>query len=102
MIARRKNLPTSRKPATWDLWLYVDNQSPQSIRAFRNLKNACEEHLSGLYSIKVIDVLKHPGVARADQIVALPTLVRRSPKPVRIGIGDLTDTGSLLNLLNRN
>jgi circadian clock protein KaiB len=58
--------------------------------------------LSGLYRIKVIDVLEHPGVARADQIVALPTLIRQSPKPVRIGIGDLADTGSLLNLLNRN
>jgi circadian clock protein KaiB len=82
--------------------LYVADQSPSSIRAFKNLKQACEEQVSGRYRITLIDVLAHPEVARADQIVALPTLVRRNPKPVRTGIGDLTNTGRLLNLLNRN
>jgi len=100
--ARRKGLPTGRKPAIWDLWLYVADQSPQSIRAFKNLKNVCEEHMSGQYHIEVIDVLIHPEIARADQIVALPTLIRQSPKPVRTGIGDLTNTGRLLDLLNLN
>jgi circadian clock protein KaiB len=99
--AGRKGLPTARKSAAWDLKLYVADKSPQSIRAFQNLKNACEEHISGRYHIEVIDVLAHPQAARANQIVALPTLIRRSPKPVRIGIGDLTDTGRLLDLLDR-
>lgn len=102
IAARRKNLQTSPKRATWTLRLYVADRSPQSIRAFRLLKNACEEHLSGRYRIEVIDVLMHPEVARSDQIVALPTLVRRSPKPVRTGIGDLTNTERLLDMLNRN
>jgi circadian clock protein KaiB len=99
---RQKDLKGSGKTNTWDLRLYVADQSPQSIRAFQNLKNVCEEHLSGRYHIKVIDVLEHPEAARANQIVALPTLIRQSPKPVRTGIGDLTNTPSLLDLLNRN
>jgi circadian clock protein KaiB len=102
MIARRKDLPNPPKPGRWDLRLYVADQSPSSVRAFKNLKRACEKHLSGRYHIKVIDVLAHPEAARADQIVALPTLVRRKPKPVRTGIGDLTNTPRLLDLLSRD
>ena len=100
--AKQKGLPKARNPAIWDLRLYVADQSPQSIRAFQNLKNACEEHVSGRYHIKVVDVVTHPEIARHGQIVALPTLVRRSPRPVRTGIGDLTNTGRLLDLLNQN
>lgn len=100
--AKQKCLPKARNPAIWDLRLYVADQSPQSIRAFQNLKNACEEHMFGRYHIEVIDVLAHPEAARANQIVALPTLIRQSPKPVRTGIGDLTNTPRLLDLLNRN
>ena len=100
--ARRKGLRTARKSAAWDLKLYVADKSPQSIRAFQNLKNACEEHISGRYRIEVIDVLARPQAARDNQIVALPTLIRQSSKPVRIGIGDLSNTGRLLDLLNRN
>ena len=100
--AKQKGLPKARNPAIWDLRLYVADHSPSSIRAFNNLKQACEEHMSGRYCIEVIDVLTHPEIARADQIVALPTLIRQSPKPVRKGIGDLTNTPRLLDLLNRN
>jgi circadian clock protein KaiB len=92
----------AERPATWDLRLYVADQSPRSVRAFNNLKSVCEEHLSGRYRIEVIDVLTHPEAVRADQIVAVPTLVRQNPKPVRKGIGDLTNTARLLELLNRN
>jgi circadian clock protein KaiB len=99
---RRKDLPTAEKSAAWDLRLYVADKSPRSITAFNNLKNACEEHMHGQYHIEVIDVITHPEAARAEQIVALPTFVRRSPKPVRTGIGDLSNTGRLLDLLNRN
>ncbi|HTY64145.1 MAG TPA: circadian clock KaiB family protein [Acidobacteriota bacterium] len=100
--AKRKNLAKAERPAKWDLRLYVADQSPQSMRAFQNLKDACKEHMSGRYHITVIDVLTHPEAARHDQIVALPTLIRRNPKPVRTGIGDLTNTGRLLDLLNQN
>jgi circadian clock protein KaiB len=100
--ARRKGLPIARRSAAWDLRLYVADKSPQSIRAFTNLKNMCEKHLHGRYHIEVIDVIMRPEAARADQIVALPTLIRKRPKPVRIGIGDMGNTGRLLDLLNRS
>lgn len=100
--ARRTNPPAAGKSARWDLRLYVADESSRSIQAYNNLKNVCKECLSGRYHIKVIDVIAHPEAARADQIVALPTLVRRSPKPVRTGIGDLSNTGRLLDLLTRN
>jgi len=60
--ARRKSLPKPRKPVIWDLWLYVADENQQSMRAFQNLKNACEEHVSGRYHIKVVDVLTHPEI----------------------------------------
>ena len=97
--AIRKSLPPARKPAVWDLRLYVVDQTPRSIQAFTNLKNVCEEHLPGRYRINVIDVLAHPDVARAEQIVALPTAVRRRPKPVRTAIGDLSDAGRVVTWL---
>ena len=76
----------------WDLRLYVAGQTPRSIAAFANLKRLCEEHLAGRYNIEVIDLLKHPQLAAGDQIVAIPTLVRKLPQPIRKIVGDLRDT----------
>ncbi|HTE05314.1 MAG TPA: circadian clock KaiB family protein [Planctomycetota bacterium] len=76
----------------WDLRLYVAGQTPKSLAAFANLRRLCEEHLAGRYRIEVIDLLLHPRLARDDQIVAIPTLVRKLPDPIRKIIGDLSDT----------
>jgi len=80
----------------WNLRLYVAGQSPKCIEAFGNLKKICEEHLSGSYQIEVIDLLKNPKLARGDQILAVPTLVRKLPPPLKKIIGDLSDTGRVL------
>jgi len=80
--------------------LYVAGQSPKSIRAFANLKKICEEHLAGKYRIEVIDLLKTPQLARGDQILAIPTLVRRIPEPVKKIIGDLSNSERALVGLN--
>jgi circadian clock protein KaiB len=79
-------------PAFWDLRLYVAGQTPKSMTAFANLKRICEEHLAGQYRIEVIDLLKEPQLARGDQILALPTLVRKLPEPIKKIIGDLSNT----------
>jgi circadian clock protein KaiB len=84
--------PKARKPEFWKLRLYVAGQTPKSIRAFANLKVLCEKHLKGRYRIEVIDLLENPHMARGDQIVAVPTLVRDLPGPVRKIIGDLSNT----------
>ncbi len=76
---------------TWELRLYVAGQSPKSVAAFANLKKICEEHLSGRYQLEVIDLLLHPQLAAGDQIVAIPTLVRRLPEPLRRIVGDLSN-----------
>ena len=81
-----------RKPEAFKLRLYVAGQTPKSIRAFANLKVFCEEHLKGRYRIEVIDLLEDPTMARGDQIVAIPTLVRELPQPVRKIIGDLSNS----------
>ncbi len=88
--------PGSRKDAAWNLRLYVAGQTPRAIKAFINLKKICEEHLAGKYSIEVIDLLKSPQLARGDQILAVPTLVRKLPEPVRKIIGDLSNTERVL------
>jgi circadian clock protein KaiB len=80
----------------WDLRLYVAGQTPKSIAAFSNLKKVCEEHLAGMYKLEVIDLLKNPQLAAGDQIVAIPTLVRKLPEPVRKIIGDLSNTDRVL------
>jgi circadian clock protein KaiB len=80
----------------WTLRLYVAGQTPKSSSAFDNLKRLCEERLKGHYSIEVIDLLKNPRLAKDDQILAIPTLVRRLPPPVRRIIGDLSNTESVL------
>lgn len=80
----------------WDLRLYVAGQTPKSITAFTNLKKVCEEHMAGRYRISVIDLIKNPQLAEGDQIVAIPTLVRALPPPVRKIIGDLSNTERVL------
>jgi len=100
MKARNKRaLARSRNPANaidpdeyYDLRLYVAGQTPKSMAAFANLKQICDLHLLGKYRIEVIDLTKKPHRAKDDEIIALPTLVRRHPEPVRKIIGDLCDT----------
>jgi circadian clock protein KaiB len=92
----RPRKPAPRKPVVWNLRLYVAGQTPKSIRAFANLKVLCEEHLKGRYKIEVIDLRENPQLARGDQIVAIPTLVRKLPPPVRTIIGDLSNNMRLL------
>ena len=92
---RRRKLagkPDLRKPQFWNLRLYVAGQTPKSLRAFANLKVLCEERLKGRYRIEVIDLMENPQLARGDQIVAIPTLVRKLPEPVRKIIGDLSNS----------
>lgn len=86
----------SSDPSIWELRLYVAGQTPKSLQAFANLKNICEEHLAGRYRIEVVDLLKNPQLAKGDQILALPTLVRKLPEPVRKIIGDLSNTERVL------
>ncbi len=76
--------------------MYVAGQTPKSLQAFANLKRICEEHLASRYHIEVVDLLKNPQLAKGDQILALPTLVRKLPEPVRKIIGDLSDTEKVL------
>lgn len=78
------------------LRLYVAGQTPRSIAAFANLKQICEEHLAGKYQIEVIDLMKNPKLAEGDQILAIPTLVRKLPPPIKKIIGDLSDTERVL------
>lgn len=81
---------------TFDLRLYVAGQTPKAVRAFENLRKLCEEHLAGRYRIEVIDLLQDPQLGRGDQILALPTLVRRLPAPIKKIIGDLSNTERVL------
>jgi circadian clock protein KaiB len=103
-----KTTATRRKPAAtkstrsksavakYDLRLYVAGNTERSSTALRNLERICGEHLGGEYRIEVIDLLKNPALARGDQILAIPTLVRRLPSPIRKIIGDLSDTSRVL------
>ena len=79
-------------PEVWELRLYIAGQTPRSIAAFANLKKICETHLPGRYNIEVVDLIKHPQLAAGDQILAIPTLVRKLPQPLRKIVGDLRDT----------
>jgi circadian clock protein KaiB len=81
---------------TWELRLYVAGQTPKSIAAFANLKRMCEQHLNGRYQIEIIDLLENPQLAAGDQIIAIPTLVRKLPQPLRKIVGDLRDTERVL------
>jgi len=80
----------------WNLRLYVAGQTPRSLTAFKNLKDICEEYLKGQYHIEVIDLMENPTLARGDQILAIPTLVRKLPQPIRKIIGDLSNTERVL------
>jgi circadian clock protein KaiB len=100
MTARKRSNRTStlravaaslRAAERWELRLYVAGQTPRSLAAFANLKKICETHLKGKYRIEVIDLVANPELARADQIVAIPTLVRKLPPPVKRIIGDLSN-----------
>jgi len=93
----KPNLASGKSPrAKWELKLYVAGQTPKSLQAFANLKRICEEHLAGEYHIEVIDLQDNPQLAKGDQILALPTLVRKLPEPVRKIIGDLSNTERVL------
>jgi len=80
----------------WNLRLYVAGQTPRSLTAFKNLKEICEEYLKGQYHIEVVDLMENPTLARGDQILAIPTLVRKLPQPIRKIIGDLSNTERVL------
>jgi len=86
----------SEERSRWNLRLYVAGQTPRSVTAFRNLKEICEEYLKGQYHIEVIDLMENPTLARGDQILAVPTLVRKLPQPIRKIIGDLSNTERVL------
>jgi len=92
----KKTRATPFKRPVWELRLYVAGMTPTSIRAFENLKRLCEEHMHGAYKIQVVDLLERPLLARGDQIIAVPTLVRRLPTPVKKIIGDLSNTERVL------
>jgi circadian clock protein KaiB len=92
----RRSGPESASPEVWNLRLYVAGQTPRAIAALENLKKICEEHLAGQYQIEVVDLLENPQLARGDQILAVPTLVRKLPEPVRKIIGDLSNTERVL------
>ncbi len=97
----RTKATSTRKPKkAWELRLYVAGQTPKSMVAFANLKKICEEHLAGQYEIEVIDLLEKPQLASGDQILAIPTLVRKLPQPIRKIIGDLSNTERVLVGLN--
>ena len=80
----------------WTLRLYVAGQTPRSLAALTNLKRLCDEHLQNRYSIEVVDLVQNPQLARGDQILAIPTLVRKLPVPMRKIIGDLSNTDRVL------
>ena len=95
---KRRAPALKRPPAApvWQLRLYVTDSTSKSLTAFANLKQFCETHLKSRYRIKVIDLVKHPHLAKGDQILAIPTVVRRLPRPVRTIIGNLSDTARVL------
>jgi circadian clock protein KaiB len=90
-VAAAQN-PADSTTDKWELRLYIAGQTPKSLAAMRNLKKVCEEHLAGHYEIEIIDLMANPRLAKDHQIVAIPTLVRKLPNPIRKIIGDLSDT----------
>jgi circadian clock protein KaiB len=88
--------PSAKPPEQWNLRLYVAGQSPKSLRAYANLMKLCDEHLDSRYDIEIVDLLENPQLAAGDEIVAIPTLVRRLPAPMRKIIGDLSDSDRVL------
>jgi len=94
--AKRAKPRRTRQKEAWNLRLYIAGATPRATSALENLKAICEQHLTGQYRIEVIDLLKHPQLAKGDQIVAVPTLVRHLPPPVKKIIGDLSDAERVL------
>lgn len=88
--------PAASPEETWRLQLYVTGRSPKCLQAIENLRLVCEQYLQGRYHIDVVDLLDNPRLAAYDQILAVPTLVRRFPPPIRKVVGDLSDTDRLL------
>ena len=89
-------IPSPDPDGAYHLRLYVAGQSPKSVRAVENLRKVCEEYLTGRYTIELVDLLENPQLARGDEIIAVPTLVRKLPEPIRRIIGDLSDTEKVL------
>jgi circadian clock protein KaiB len=94
--AAARRTAAARKAEYWNLRLYVAGQTPKSLTAFTNLKQICENYLAGRYRIEVIDLIKQPQLAHGDQILAIPTLVRRLPEPIKRVIGDLSNLERVL------
>lgn len=94
--AKRDGRRPSSAPAEWELRLYVAGRTPKCVAAFANLKKLCEEHLAGKYRIEIIDLVENPQLAAGDQILAIPTLVRKLPEPIKKIIGDLSNTERVL------
>jgi circadian clock protein KaiB len=99
-VKKTKHAKKTNKKDIWELRLYVAGQTPKSITAFANLKKICEEYLPGKFTIEVVDLLENPQLAAGDQILAIPTLVRKIPQPIRKIIGDLSNTEKTLVGLN--
>lgn len=95
-VRARKEKAKEGTPPAFDLRLYVAGQTPKSLTAIINLKKICEEHLKGQYRIEVVDLLQNPQLAQGDQILAIPTLVRKLPEPIKKIIGDLSSTERVL------
>jgi circadian clock protein KaiB len=95
-----KGSKTAAKPEKWELRLYIAGNTPKSVTALSNLRKYCEEHLKNQYQIEVIDLLVNPQLAAGDQILAIPTLVRKVPVPIRKIIGDLSNEEKVLVGLN--
>ena len=96
MSGRARGTRRPRPQAEWELRLYIAGETAKAMAAFANLQQICEEHLKGKYRIEVIDLMKNPTLARGDQILAIPTLVRKLPTPVKKIIGDLADEQRVL------
>ena len=88
---KRRSAKAKTEPDTWELRLYVAGQTPKSLAAMNNLRRVLDEHLQTAYKVEIIDLLEAPRLAKEDQIVAIPTLVRKLPNPIRKIIGDLSD-----------
>ncbi|HUB79078.1 MAG TPA: circadian clock KaiB family protein [Bryobacteraceae bacterium] len=88
--AKKKPAPKRQKHEIWDLRLYIAGQTPNSVAAIANLRKICEERLQGRYRIEIVDLLERPQLARGDQIIAIPTLVRKLPAPMKKIIGNLS------------
>lgn len=90
-MSARQTSPSDEANDKWELRLYTAGQTPKSLAAVRNLKKVCDEHLPGRYTIEIVDLMANPRLAKDHQIVAIPTLVRKLPSPIRKIIGDLSN-----------